>query len=182
MSDFLTAYDAFSKAPTDPTAVAEITSIIEKQESSLVFSEMDSAAAMKLGLAILSVTPVALAPDSPSSRPVVVAVYIGTNLLFYSAQDGTATDNFMWIQRKAFTVRRFGHASLYMGIKAEAAGFSYNDRFAIPVTEGTGAGGGFPIFIKGVKYPVGMVGVSGLPHMEDHDVLVKGIQKYLSEL
>ncbi|KAK9378205.1 uncharacterized protein V2V93DRAFT_383017 [Kockiozyma suomiensis] len=182
MTDFLSTYAAFAAAPTDPTTGAAIISLLEEQESSLVFSSMDSAAAQSLGQTILSVSPQSLNPDSPTAKPIVVAVYIGTNLLYYSAQDGTATDNFEWIQRKALTVLRFGHSSLLMGIKAESAGVTFNQRFAIPITEAVGAGGGFPLFVKGVKYPVGMIGVSGLPHMEDHDVLVRGISKYLSEL
>ncbi|KAK9458487.1 uncharacterized protein V1516DRAFT_682553 [Lipomyces oligophaga] len=179
---FLTAFKEFDETPSDSELFAKLISIMNEQEQTLIFPSLTSADAKALAEAIFSISPVGLAPTDPSARPIVVAVYVGTNLIYYSGQDGTATDNFEWIQRKATTVRRFGHASLYMGVTAQSQGSNLNDRFNIPTTVATGAGGGFPIRVAGVPYPVGFVGVSGLPHYFDHDVVVKGIEKYLKSL
>ncbi|KAJ8103583.1 hypothetical protein POJ06DRAFT_242331 [Lipomyces tetrasporus] len=179
MPEFLEVFYPFDKAPTDPAVSQPFLAKLAEQEAELEFSSFNASDALALGLAILAESPKAKTPDAPGVRAVVVHVSINGNLQFYSAQDGTNADNYGWIQRKVNTVTRFGRASIFMGSSCMAGGKDFNVKFLLPETEYVGVGGGFPLRVKGVAYPVGVVAVSGLPHQMDHELVTKGIKKYL---
>ncbi|KAK9238556.1 hypothetical protein V1525DRAFT_400897 [Lipomyces kononenkoae] len=179
MVEFLDVFYPFNKTPTDSSASKPLLDKLLQQEAELEFTSFNAADALALGLAILAESPKAKTPDAPGVRPVVVHISINGNLQFYSAQDGTNADNYGWIQRKANTVTRFGHSSLYMGSAAIARGLDFNQKNLLPETEYVGVGGGFPLRVKGVAQTVGVVAVSGLPHEMDHELVTKGIKKFL---
>ncbi|KAK9358938.1 hypothetical protein V1504DRAFT_459527 [Lipomyces starkeyi] len=181
MPEFLDVFYPFDKAPTDSAVSKPLLATLLQQEAELEFPSFNAEDALALGLAILAESPKSKTPDAPGVRAVVVHVSINGNLQFYSGQDGTNSDNFGWIQRKVNTVTRFGHASIYMGSSCLAGGKDFNEKFLLPQTEYVGVGGGFPLRVKGVAYPVGVVAVSGLPHEMDHELVTKGIKKFLEE-
>ncbi|KAK9479837.1 hypothetical protein V1514DRAFT_327505 [Lipomyces japonicus] len=176
MSTFLELFSKFDAARTDKTVSSSLLAFLLQQEQDLQFTSFNSEDAIALGLAILAESPRAA---DPSALPVVVSIIVNGHVFFYSAQDGTALDNEKWIARKVATVNRWGHSTLYQASAAWASGTTLPERFLVAKEEFAAAGGGFPLFIKGVTYPVGVISVSGLPHYIDHDVVTRGIKKFL---
>ncbi|KAK9428420.1 hypothetical protein V1505DRAFT_423435 [Lipomyces doorenjongii] len=180
MTEFLDLYYQFNKTPTDPTVAKLFIAKLAEQESELEFPSFTAEDALAMGLLILSESPNGKNQDLPEVDKVVVHISVNGNLLFYSAQDGTSAGNLDWIKRKVNTVTKFGHSSLYMGASCLARGLDFNRMMLLPESEYVGAGGGFPLRIKGVTYPVGVIAVSGLPQEDDHELLVRSIRKYLN--
>jgi uncharacterized protein (UPF0303 family) len=111
--------------------------------------------------------------------PVVISIRRNGQRLFYAALPGSAADNDAWIERKSAVVDRFGHSSYYVGCKYRAEGKDFdtdarldNDRFAAH-------GGAFPLIIGG-SGPVGVIAVSGLPQIEDHQFVVTALGHFLA--
>ncbi|MBS1209808.1 MAG: hypothetical protein H6R19_2206 [Proteobacteria bacterium] len=92
--------------------------------------------------------------------------------LFYSALPGTSPDNADWLRRKRNVVERFHKSSLAVGLSMDKRGMTLVERYGIPLTDYVGAGGGFPIRVKGTGV-VGFVGVSGLAARDDHGFIVE---------
>jgi uncharacterized protein (UPF0303 family) len=114
-----------------------------------------------------------------ASKPVIVHVTLGELLLFAGAQDGTTPDNQLWLTRKSAVVRRFGRSSLWLHHDLRAKGRSVADM--MPGLEPLADhGGAVPLMLGGRA--VGIVGVSGLPHEEDHAVAITALRTRLAAL
>ncbi|MDP5240698.1 heme-degrading domain-containing protein [Uliginosibacterium sp. 31-16] len=100
--------------------------------------------------------------------------------LFYSALPGTSPDNADWLRRKRNVVERFHKSSYAVGLSMEKRGMTLVERYGIPLADFVGAGGGFPIRVKGTGV-VGFVGVSGLAARDDHGFIVEIIAGMLGE-
>ncbi|OTN76406.1 hypothetical protein A5886_001483 [Enterococcus sp. 8G7_MSG3316] len=81
-----------------------------------------------------------------------------------------------WLERKETTVLDSGHSSLYTFYQKDQiplfAQWAQDSRYAI-------CGGGFPIVENGVV--TGAICVSGLDHMEDHQIIIHVLTKLLAE-
>ena len=81
-----------------------------------------------------------------------------------------------WLDRKVKTVLDSGHSSLYVYVSNEINGnFSEwleDPKYAI-------CGGGFPIIEKGVLK--GAICVSGLHHLEDHEVIIAALAEIMNK-
>ena len=104
----------------------------------------------------------------------------GEQQLFHAAMEGTSADNDAWIERKTAVVRRFGHSSLYVGIDCAVAGESPEERYRLDPLRYSAHGGAFPISVRGVGV-VGTVTVSGLPQVEDHQLVVSVLRDFIGE-
>ncbi|KAK7202941.1 hypothetical protein BZA70DRAFT_312754 [Myxozyma melibiosi] len=180
--------------------VTDVVSMIQEQESSLRDSWLSPAS---LGRTILSLSPKALNPSDNRADSVVVAIYHDENLFFYSAQGyeetygGRHHDHFKNIQDMAYIVRKFGHSSFLMNITTmdsevhwKRSFFPTNDEYyrsaerafqaanKIPDDKNIDCGGDFPL-LDNDGHLVGAVCVSGLGDAENHDLVVRGIKKYL---
>ncbi len=102
---------------------------------------------------------------------VVIDIELAGRQLFHAALPGTVADNDEWIRRKGNVVRRFGHSSLHVGQLCRDQGTTLEDKYAVPSADYAAHGGAFPLLVRGVG-PVGVVAVSGLPQLEDHDLVV----------
>ncbi|KAK9466120.1 hypothetical protein V1512DRAFT_208846 [Lipomyces arxii] len=179
MTEFVDLVFAFENDPTNEALSKPVLDALKAHEQELQFDGFNSQDALDLGMIILSLSPKVLDPTNASARSIVVHVSVNGHLLFYHSQDGTAPDNFDWIRRKVATVDRFGIATIHVGSACMAAGTTVSQKYGISASEYVGAGGGFPLRIKGVERPVGVIACSGLPHMYDHDLLVRSIKKFL---
>lgn len=92
--------------------------------------------------------------------------------LFYSALPGTSPDNADWLRRKRNVVERFHKSSYAVGLSMDKRGMTLEQRYGIPLADYVGAGGGFPIRLRGTGV-VGFIGVSGLAQREDHNFIVE---------
>jgi len=100
--------------------------------------------------------------------------------LFYSALPGTSPDNADWLRRKRNVVERFHKSSYAMGLSMEKRGMTLVERYGIPLADFVGAGGGFPIRVRGTGV-VGFVGVSGLASRDDHGFIVEVLADMFGE-
>jgi uncharacterized protein (UPF0303 family) len=111
--------------------------------------------------------------------PVAIEISRHSHQLFHAALPGATPDNDTWIARKAATVHRFGHSSLYVGQRSREAGTTFEDEFGLDPARYVAHGGGFPLLVRDVG-PVGVVVVSGLPQTEDHAMVVDALREHLT--
>lgn len=100
--------------------------------------------------------------------------------LFYSALPGSSPDNADWLRRKRNVVERFHKSSYAMGLAMQQRGMTLVERYGIALADYVGAGGGFPIRVRGTGV-VGFVGVSGLAQRDDHNFIVEVLAQMLGE-
>ncbi|GHV60772.1 UPF0303 protein [Spirochaetia bacterium] len=146
-------------------------SIVEKQEELLQFTHFNRADAWKLGKELVS---------KVQAEGLTLAVSIRANsgfVLFQYATEGTNLNNEFWMTKKFTTVREFEVSTLLNTLKMKKNNQTLESRGLDPRVYAWG-GGGFPIRIKGTGV-IGAVLVSGLPNLQDHDVLVECIGRHL---
>lgn len=142
------------------------------QEEELQFRSFTNDDAWAIGAAL-----VARARDE--RLPVAIEVSRHSHQLFHAALTGATPDNDTWIARKAATVHRFGHSSLYVGQRSREAGTTFEEQFGLDPRQYVAHGGGFPVLVRDVG-PVGVVVVSGLPQVEDHRMVVAALRAHLA--
>jgi uncharacterized protein (UPF0303 family) len=98
--------------------------------------------------------------------------------IFYSALAGTSPDNADWLRRKRNVVERFHKSSYAVGLSMDKRGMTLVERYGIPLADYVGAGGGFPIRLRGTGV-VGFIGVSGLAARDDHGFIVEILARIL---
>jgi len=111
--------------------------------------------------------------------PVAIDVSRHSHQLFHAALTGATPDNDSWIARKAATVHRFGHSSLYVGQRSREAGTTFEAQFGLDPERYVAHGGGFPLLVRDVG-PVGVVVVSGLPQVADHAMVVAALRELIA--
>ena len=134
------------------------------QEAELQHDGFDEDVAWALGVALVE-------EARRRGAGVVIDIELAGRQLFHAALPGTVADNDEWIRRKGNVVRRFGHSSLHVGQLCRDQGTTLEDKYAVPSADYAAHGGAFPLLVRGVG-PVGVVAVSGLPQLEDHDLVV----------
>ena len=98
-----------------------------------------------------------------------IAIYFHNVKIFQEFLDGTSEVNELWVQRKINTVRACGHSTLFAraimdkGAYGELQLENHFGELAI-------CGGGIPIIKNGKQEAV--VVVSGLPHEDDHNLII----------
>ena len=144
---------------------------IAEQEEELQFATFDNDDAWQVGQALV---------EEAKRRNAAVTIDITRNgqQLFHAALPGTAPDNDTWITRKGRVVTRFGHSSLYMGQKSRDQGTTFEAKYQLDRELYAAHGGGFPMTIRGVGI-VGVFAVSGLPEVEDHNLLTSILRQHL---
>ena len=146
---------------------------IAAEEAELRFRRFTNDDAWALGTALV---------DEARRRSLGVAIDItrGGQQLFHAALEGTTPDNDEWIRRKVNTVMRFGCSSLYLSVRCRQEGKTIAELRQVDLAEYAAAGGGFPMHVTGVGI-VGVVAISGLPQVEDHQLVVDVLRTFLAE-
>ena len=145
--------------------------IREKEESLLQFTAFTYEDALKLGLAINDLA-------KEKYAPVAIEIEINGLVIFHYSMPGSNGRNNMWVKRKANTVRAAQVSSLHGMEQREADGKDIVKDWGLDPMEYAAIGGGFPIRIKGSGI-IGSVAVSGLPHRQDHQLIVEALADYL---
>ena len=142
------------------------------QEQRLQFERFDNDTAIDLGLHLVA-----------AAREQGLAVTIGIRRhgqrLFHAALPGTAPDNDEWLERKARVVDRYGHSSFQVGTAHREKGTTFEESSRLDPDRYAAHGGVFPVIVRGTG-PVGTVGVSGLPQVEDHEFVVAQLEAFLA--
>lgn len=142
------------------------------QESRLVFDVFDEDTAWALGVALREA---ALAAD----LPVAISIRRNGQRLFHAALPGASSDNDGWLERKCAVVDRYGRSSLRVGEQFRVNGGSFEADSRLDPSAYAAHGGAFPVLVRGTGC-VGTVAVSGLPQLEDHQLVVDTIESFLA--
>lgn len=142
------------------------------QERRLQLTSFDHDSAWALGAQLVDAARTA-------ALPVTVSVRRGQQRLFHAALAGTSADNDGWIDRKSRVVDRFGHSSLYVGELFRSRGTTFEQSSDLDPRRYAAHGGVFPLIVSGAG-PIGTVGVSGLPQVQDHEFVVQQLELFLA--
>jgi uncharacterized protein (UPF0303 family) len=140
------------------------------QERRLVFDHFDEATAWELGVALR---------EAAAGLPVAISVRRNGQRLFHAALPGASADNDGWLARKSAVVDRYGKSSLRVGEEFREAGGSFDTDSRLDPAEFAAHGGAFPVLVRGTGC-VGTVAVSGLPQLDDHALVVRVLEAFLS--
>ena len=144
---------------------------LEAEAATLILPRFDEAAALRLGMIL-----VGLAKD----LPVVINIRNAHRTFFHVALPGSAAMNDNWARRKGNTALMTGRASLIVGrMNLEKRRTLATDGLA--EADYADHGGAVPIIVADVGL-VAVAAVSGLPQVEDHQLVVRGILALLKEL
>jgi uncharacterized protein (UPF0303 family) len=138
------------------------------EEAGLALERFDYASAWDLGARVQAIA-------AERQLPIAIEVFHGIAPVFLTLLPGATPDNSEWIRRKRAVALRFHHSSLYMRLLCESKGVELNDRYGLPATDFVASGGAVPIFVRDVGL-VGVATVSGLPDVEDHQLVVTALQ------
>jgi len=141
-----------------------------QQEKDLNLSSFTNEDAIRLGQELLK-----LALDQ--NAPVIVQVRIGEQIIFHSALTGSSSENDWWINRKYRVVEKFKHSSMYVRVSFEEKNQSFEEDSGLDNELYAAHGGGFPISVTDIGI-VGVALVSGLPQVEDHKMIIKGLTNF----
>ncbi|WP_291637260.1 heme-binding protein, partial [Clostridium sp.] len=145
--------------------------LVIKQEEMLQFEHFNNQDAWELGQLVV---------EEIHKNGIELAVSIrklNGNIIFQYATDKTNLNNQNWMNRKFNTVLLMERSSLGSSIvskitKEEVVTHGLSD------SQYVFCGGGFPIRIKG-SCVVAVITVSNMPHVKDHDFIVKCLSKFL---
>jgi uncharacterized protein (UPF0303 family) len=138
---------------------------LEAEYAGLELASFDEAAAWQLGVILA---------DLGKGLPVVIDIRTADRTLFHAGLPGSAPLNDLWARRKSNTALMFQLPSLLVGARNREKG-EHLDRHGLSGADFADNGGAVPIRVKGVGV-VAVVTVSGLPQVEDHRLVVRGIK------
>ncbi len=151
--------------------VEEIRKILDMQEEILQFSHFTNEDAIALGNFMMQ-------EAVKKELQIAISIRRVNGLIVYQGmRDGTNLDNVSWMNRKFNTVLRTEVSSLSWFMNLKQSDQTMADKF---MDENVYAccGGGFPVRVEDAGV-VGVILVSGMNHVQDHDFIVKSLSKYL---
>lgn len=151
--------------------LAERIALLERQEELLQFDHFSHEDAWELGK---------LFAEEAISKQIPIAICIRTlsgKTLFQYTAKGSNRGAQDWIERKFKTVQYFETSTLAYSLFLKRRKATLVERGLDP-TQFVSCGGGFPIVVKNAGL-VGAVMVSGLTDLEDHEILVNCLSRYL---
>ena len=134
------------------------------QEKKLAYASFDQSSAWELGSIL-----VGLAQER--SLRVAIGIDLGEQEVFRCGLPGSSADNDSWLRRKFAVVRRYNHSSLLMATLLK--GSADPAALGLDSAKYVLSGGGFPLLVGGTL--AGCVGVSGLPDVDDHALVVEAL-------
>jgi uncharacterized protein (UPF0303 family) len=140
---------------------------LEAEAGGLVLTAFDERAALRLGRIL---TDIALA----EGLPVVIDIRTPDRTLFHAALPGSTPLNDLWARRKSAVALKFHEASLLVGTRHREKGESLA-KHGLDLADHADHGGAVPIRVAGAGV-VAVATVSGLPQVEDHRLVVRGIR------
>ncbi|NBE08785.1 heme-degrading domain-containing protein [Paragemmobacter ruber] len=143
---------------------------LEAEAARLILSEFTEETALRLGLTLMNMSKL-------DRLPVVINIRTNDRTLFHLAMPGSAPVNDRWVRRKSNTALHFHLASLHVGRNMEAKGETLA-KHGLSDAEFAVQGGAVPLCVAGAGL-VACATISGLPQLEDHRLVVRGIETLL---
>ena len=157
-----------SANPAEAPTVEEL----EAQERRLVLTRFTHEDAWALGSLLVEMA-------TERGAPVAIDITRGGQQLFHAALPGSTPDNDAWIARKRRVVERYGCSSYLVGSRFRAKGTTFEESSRLDPDTYAAHGGAFPLTVEGAGV-IGAVVVSGLPQIEDHAMVVKALDLFLT--
>ena len=161
-------------APAPATTGGRNPDALLAEEASLALPSLNEMDAIAIGERILT-------HAIERKLPIAIEIRRGARVLFRAALPGSSPDNDQWVANKARLVERYGHSSLFCRVLHEAQGTTFEAKTGLPPTEYAAHGGAVPLIVAGTGV-VGVAIVSGLPQLDDHDLVVASIREHLADL
>lgn len=144
---------------------------LETEAETLVLDRFAEGEALRLGQILTDIA-------HNESLPVVVDIRTADRTLYHAALPGSAPVNELWARRKSNVALAFGVASLLVGQRHRAKGETLA-KHGLDMADHADHGGAVPIRARGVGV-VAVATVSGLPQVEDHKLVVRGIRNLIA--
>ena len=106
---------------------------------------------------------------------VCVDIFAYGKQLYHFCNDPCSVDNESWLIRKRNTVLHFGNSTRFMNCKLEGNAELLQSKYGLSASDTTLAPGGFPIRLENCGV-IGAICVSGLAPLEDHQLVLDGIE------
>ena len=148
------------------------TSGLLQEELLLTLPKLDVADAMEIG-------EIAKSFGTQKGLPIAVEVRIGDWIIYHASLPGSTSENQWWIDRKARVVMLKHHSTIYERVSAEERGVDWHKENNLLDETHAIHGGGLPLITKGEGF-VGVLLVSGLPHVDDHLLGVEVLTEFLA--
>lgn len=145
---------------------------LEAEYAGLTLPRFDELASLRLGQILVDL---ALAEE----LPVVIDIRTADRTLFHAGLPGSTPLNDRWARRKSNTALLFQMPTLLVNRRL-AAKDEPLARHGLSSEDYAEAGGAVPIRVAGVGV-VAVATVSGLPQVEDHRLVVRGIRALMAE-
>lgn len=157
--------------PSTPEEFALLASRIEDEVAELQLDAFGPQEALRLGLILVR-------KGTEGALPIAIDIRRGAQILFHVALEGAQADNDVWIARKSSAVERYGIPSLLLGTRPKIAGKRIENEGWFDQLTYAAHGGGFPLSVRGTGV-VAVVTVSGLPQIDDHDLVVSALREFV---
>ena len=145
---------------------------LRDQAAKLVFASFDISQAVALG-------EIALGLARTRSLPVAIEVWHTGRLVFKAALPGSSRDSDDWLRRKRNVVERLNMSTMAARVQFEEKGQEFIAGTGLPSHDYAAHGGGWPIEVVGTG-TVGFLGISGLPQVQDHELIVECLTAAIS--
>ncbi|MFJ6157065.1 heme-degrading domain-containing protein [Pseudarthrobacter sp. NPDC092184] len=169
----MTGYDPDSQAAQPEGSLEALIARIEAEVRELQFPGFSMDDALNLGLLLVEL-------GKERGLPIAIDISRGEQVLFHVALPGATPDNGHWIGAKKRTAARYEAPSLLVGLRARLQGGRIEDNAWFDQTRYAAHGGSFPLYVTGVG-AVATVTVSGLPQVQDHDLVVEALRDILGQ-
>jgi uncharacterized protein (UPF0303 family) len=146
--------------------------IAKKQEELLQFPHFNRGDAWELGSSLVKYSLERNIRFSVSIRE------LSGLIVFQQLSDKTSYNNDKILARKFNTILYFENSSLLTSLTLKKRDQTFENR-GLDSKQFVSSGGGFPIRIKDSGIAAALL-FSGLQHLEDHDILVEAISRYLN--
>lgn len=109
--------------------------------------------------------------------PLAVEIELNGVVVFRYYPDGTGRYHEQWLKRKRNTVNTLERSSLRFFCELQQSGEDLVKGWLLDPMDYACCGGAFPIRQHGGSV-IGVVAVSGLPHLQDNAALMEGLRRY----
>ena len=170
----VTEYDPDSDAAQLEGSLEAFIARIEAEIRELQFPGFSLDDSLNLGLLLVEL-------GKERGLPIAIDITKGEQVLFHVALPGATPDNGHWIRAKQRTAARYEVPSLLVGLRGRLRGGRIEDQGWFDETRYAAHGGSFPVYVTGVG-AVATVTVSGLPQVQDHDLVVEALRNILDSV
>jgi len=146
---------------------------LQAELAPLILPHFDETTAFHLGCILVRIA-------QEERMPVVVNIRNASRTFFHAALPGSRGINDAWARRKSNTALAMEEASLVTARKLAASGRSLADH-GLALADHADSGGAVPLRVKGAGMAA-VCTVSGLPQVEDHRLVLRGLTELLSDL